>query len=274
MMMMSASAPPPMYTVTPFVVCRPEWFPIRGTRKPRLPTTRTRVGADRQRAGRRRDAAPWNEEGNEASPAVRAHKEVAAHERVLRIHGRGDRGPDGQQGACADRRGENVLEAVPRGHLVGAPRRPSQSSQKPARTHARSALRGSQGPQHPRALEDDEGRAPARARRTLARDVPRVSRAGSTGTCPSVIEVRQESTAAAVIDCAGADGAEGVARCVDLAFRLGNTKVVVDLGGRDGADAELLGVLHRSARRMREAGGRLAVVSASSRYRRVPDPRR
>jgi anti-anti-sigma factor len=84
-----------------------------------------------------------------------------------------------------------------------------------------------------------------------------------------VIEVRQESTAAAVIDCAGADGAEGVARCVDLAFRLGHTKVVVDLGGRDGADAELLGVLHRSARRMREAGGRLAVVSASSRYRRL-----
>ena len=90
-----------------------------------------------------------------------------------------------------------------------------------------------------------------------------------------MIEVREEiaiaSGAAAVIDCAGPGCAEGVVRCVDMAVRLGHTKVVVDLGGREGADADLLSVLCRSGRRMRQVGGRLAVVSGSSRLRRLFD---
>jgi len=88
-----------------------------------------------------------------------------------------------------------------------------------------------------------------------------------------MIEVRQESDpttgAAAVLECSGHTDAESVVRCVDLAVRLGHTRVVVDLRGRDGTDADLLGVLHRSARRLRERGGRLAVVTADSRLRRL-----
>jgi anti-anti-sigma factor len=86
-----------------------------------------------------------------------------------------------------------------------------------------------------------------------------------------MIELRQESDSgtgpAAVIECAG--HAENLVRCVDMAVRLGHTRVVVDLRGRDGTDADLLGVLHRSARRLRESGGRLAVVTADSRFRRL-----
>lgn len=87
-----------------------------------------------------------------------------------------------------------------------------------------------------------------------------------------MIELRQEERGAgpaAVIECAGHTDAENVVRCVDLAMRLGHTRVVVDLRGRDGTDADLLGVLHRSALRLRETGGRLAVVTADSRLRRL-----
>lgn len=88
-----------------------------------------------------------------------------------------------------------------------------------------------------------------------------------------MIELRHESALgadpAAVIECAGHADADNVVRCVEMAVRLGHTRVVVDLRGRDGTDADLLGVLHRSARRLRETGGRLAVVTADSGLRRV-----
>jgi anti-anti-sigma regulatory factor len=88
-----------------------------------------------------------------------------------------------------------------------------------------------------------------------------------------VIEIREErapSVNAVVILCA--DGpAAGVDRGVDLALRLGHTRFVVDLGERPAADAELLNVLHRSGRRVREAGGLFAVVCADARLRRLFD---
>jgi anti-anti-sigma regulatory factor len=88
-----------------------------------------------------------------------------------------------------------------------------------------------------------------------------------------MIEVRQENEAgagpAALIECAGHADVENVVRCVDLAMRLGHTRVVVDLRGRDGTDADLLGVLHRSAALLRETGGRLAVVTADWRLERL-----
>jgi len=62
-----------------------------------------------------------------------------------------------------------------------------------------------------------------------------------------------------------------VTRGVDLALLLGHTWLVVDLGERNAADADLLAVLHRSGQRVRDAGGRLAVVSADSRLRRLFD---
>lgn len=90
-----------------------------------------------------------------------------------------------------------------------------------------------------------------------------------------MIQVRQEKAAsageAAVIECAGRVGTETVIRCVDMALRLGHTSVVVDFRERTDPDADLLGVLHRSAQRLRDAGGRLAVVTADSRMRRLLD---
>ena len=58
---------------------------------------------------------------------------------------------------------------------------------------------------------------------------------------------------------------------VNLALRLGHLTVVVDLGGREVADADFLSVLHRSGKRVRDAGGRLALVCADSRMRRLFD---
>lgn len=87
-----------------------------------------------------------------------------------------------------------------------------------------------------------------------------------------MIEIREERASASgpavIISCA-AGGAGAVARCVELALRLGHSRLVVDLGRRDDADADVLGALRRSARRMREAGGRLAVVSADPGVRRL-----
>lgn len=90
-----------------------------------------------------------------------------------------------------------------------------------------------------------------------------------------MIEVREECVhadcPAVLIRCAESGGAAGVVRCVDLALRIGHRWLVVDLGERSAADAELLAVLHRSGQRVREAGGRLAVVCADSRLRRIFD---
>ena len=58
---------------------------------------------------------------------------------------------------------------------------------------------------------------------------------------------------------------------VDLALRLGHLTIVVDLGERAAADADFLSVLHRSGRRVQDAGGSLALVCADSRMRRLFD---
>jgi len=62
-----------------------------------------------------------------------------------------------------------------------------------------------------------------------------------------------------------------VVQGVDLALRLGHLTVVVDLGEREVADADFLSALHRSGQRVRDAGGRLALVCADSRMRRLFD---
>lgn len=90
-----------------------------------------------------------------------------------------------------------------------------------------------------------------------------------------MIEIREESTSASgsavVVRCFDSGTAAGVTRCVDLALRLGQRRLVVDLGARDGVDSDLLSVLHRSGKRMRAAGGRLGVVCSDSRLRRLLD---
>jgi hypothetical protein len=88
-----------------------------------------------------------------------------------------------------------------------------------------------------------------------------------------VIEVREEAVVASgsalVITCAPTGSSEAVAHCVDLAVRLGHTRLVVDLDRRSEPDSDLLDVLHRSGKRMCEVGGRLAVVCADWRLRRL-----
>jgi anti-anti-sigma regulatory factor len=90
-----------------------------------------------------------------------------------------------------------------------------------------------------------------------------------------MIEVHEEGAhsghAAVLIRCAESGGAVGVVRGVDLALQLGQTTVVVDLGERHAADADLLSALYRSGQRVRDAGGRFTLVCADSRLRRLFD---
>ena len=90
-----------------------------------------------------------------------------------------------------------------------------------------------------------------------------------------MIEIREESTSASgsavVVRCFDSAAAAGVIRCVDLALQLGQRWLVIDLGPRDGADSDLLSVLHRAGKQMRAAGGRLGVVCSDSRLRRLLD---
>lgn len=88
-----------------------------------------------------------------------------------------------------------------------------------------------------------------------------------------MIEVREQAAArsAVVIRCRESEGGRGVVQAVDFALRLGQLTVVVDLGELKVADADFLSVLHRSGKRVRDAGGRLALVCADSRMRRLFD---
>ena len=92
----------------------------------------------------------------------------------VRGHGRGDRRAHRQQGARTPRRGEGVVAALARGHLVRTSGRASLPSQGPARPHEGPALRGGQGQGRQGPLEDDEGRArPCSRRPELTNDVAR-----------------------------------------------------------------------------------------------------
>ena len=86
--------------------------------------------------------------------------------------------------------------------------------------------------------------------------------------------IREQAAAArsaVVIRCRESEGGRGVVQGVDFALRLGHLTVVVDLGERLAADADFLSLLHRSGKRVRHAGGRLALVCADSRMRRLFD---
>ena len=83
-----------------------------------------------------------------------------------------------------------------------------------------------------------------------------------------MIEVREERASSkrsvVLVRCSESGATLGVVQGVSLALELGHTTVVVDLGERTAADAEFLSVLHRSGKRVRAAGGRLALVCADS----------
>ena len=166
---MSTRTPPPMYTAPPFVVRPVTAIPIPPGHRNLVFRGRRAAGTGVQAEsdpGGARHAATWSQEGDEESPAVRAHQGLGSRPGCLRGRGRGDRGSDGQQGARAQRRGPGIVRALTVGHLVWEARRNPQPPEEPSRTDAGSALRGGEGAEHPRPLADDEGRASARARRS------------------------------------------------------------------------------------------------------------
>ena len=71
---------------------------------------------------------------------------------------------------------EDLVEALARGHLVRQARRTAQPPQGPSRAHARPALRGGEESEHPRSLDDDQGRASARPGRAVRRSGPDTAR--------------------------------------------------------------------------------------------------
>ena len=89
-----------------------------------------------------------------------------------------------------------------------------------------------------------------------------------------MIGVREEGAhqahSAVLIRCAESRGAGDVLRRVDLALHLGQA-IVVDLGERQAAHADFLGLLYRSGQRVCDTGGRFALVCADSRLRRLLD---
>ena len=90
--------------------------------------------------------------------------------------GEGDRGAHRQQGARAQRRGQDVFAALPRGHLLGPSRRAPVGDEPREGADPRPAVRGGQEQGHQGPLEDDEGPAAARGRREEAVAVLRLSR--------------------------------------------------------------------------------------------------
>ena len=81
----------------------------------------------------------------------------------------GDRRADRQQGAGALRRGEDRLEDLDPGHLVGSPGRAALRLERAAGADPRSALRRGQEAQHQGPLEDEQGAAaPSGGRQEVA----------------------------------------------------------------------------------------------------------
>ena len=77
--------------------------------------------------------------------------------------------------------------------------------------------------------------------------------------------------ASLLISCPDTGDAEELGRSVERALSLGHTRLIVELGPLHGGDSDVLGVLHRSAKRVRRVGGALVVVCADSGLRRLLD---
>src|SRR2546430_371260 len=111
--------------------------------------------------GGTRHAATWRSQGHEESETVRAHQGRPEGPRYLDRAGRGDRGPDGQQGARATRGGEDRVASVQDRYLFRPPGR-AALARRSSGSYARSAVRGSPSPRDRRPLEDEQGAAATR----------------------------------------------------------------------------------------------------------------
>src|SRR5262249_4601209 len=78
--------------------------------------------------------------------------------------GQGDRGENGQQGACAQRRGAGIVPHVETRHVLGPPRRHSLGPERPTRAHQGTALQRGEADEHSRPLSDEQGPAAASGR--------------------------------------------------------------------------------------------------------------
>jgi hypothetical protein len=89
-----------------------------------------------------------------------------------------------------------------------------------------------------------------------------------------VIEVHEatgRTGAGVTIRCRTSCAPAGLARCLDLALRIGHRRVLVDLDGGESASSALLAVLRRARLRLRAQGGRLEVTCSDPRLRRLLD---
>ena len=135
----------------------------RGTTR-RTQRTSNRGGAEH--------AATWqSKKGTKRARQYEHIKDSIVERGGVGGRGRGDRGADGEQGARAERRGEGVLEAS-REDISSGRRGGIRSHRKSPRGRTRDQLyEEAKAAQHPRPLDDDEGRAPARARRPSLTEV-------------------------------------------------------------------------------------------------------
>jgi len=67
------------------------------------------------------------------------------------------------------------------------------------------------------------------------------------------------------------DSSHDLEKLLGAALSTGSTSLVVDLGDRNDASSELLGLLHRTATQVRRLGGALGVVSPQPSLRRLFD---
>jgi hypothetical protein len=186
---MSVRTPPPMYTAPSFPIGKCGYSHPTARPKPRRVCALVRPGNEFGVGEEGSEhASTGREERHEASSPVRAREGLGPRARRIGERGGRDRCADGQQGAGAKRRGDGVVEALTRGHLVRAAWWPAQRSQGAAGTHARSAVRGGEGPEPPRPIEDDESRAAACARGTAVTDgVPSTFRPVSSRVFPTAV---------------------------------------------------------------------------------------
>jgi len=95
------------------------------------------------------------------------------------------------------------------------------------------------------------------------------------GYVARVIEVCHEAVGMRAVPVAFVSvrraSARELARLLRTAVAAGDLSIVVDLGDGMSASSDLLGVLHKAARGLRQHGGRLGVVSTQSDVRRLLD---
>src|SRR2546423_14230985 len=100
----------------------------------------------------------------EARASVQARQGEREGAGTLGEEGGGDRSADGQQGTCAQGRGEDVVASLSHGYVVRSTWWSSQWHRPSERPNEGAAVQRSEADEHLRTLEDDQGAASAPGR--------------------------------------------------------------------------------------------------------------